>query len=100
MHAVGRRVREGKTIELELIELREADGKLTYTALLLENGLAVKQPGVPFTLVKSTNGEWAFENAGHDFPQRIVYARKKKGVDVRIESLDGKKRVDFPLKRK
>src|SRR5688500_6194252 len=100
MHAVGRHVKDGKTVELEMIELRETGAGLVYTALILENGLAVKQNGVPFTLAKSEKDTWAFENASHDFPQRIVYVKKKKAIDVRIESLDGKKKIEFKLEKR
>src|SRR5687768_15203044 len=100
MQAVGRRVKDGKTVELELVQIRETDGGLVYTALILENALGVKQPAIPFTLAKSDQKSWSFENATHDFPQRITYTRAKKKIDVRIETLDGKKQIDFPLKRR
>ena len=42
-----------------------------------------------------------FENAAHDFPQRIIYRKTAGGLHARIEGLDkGKPRSeDFPYKR-
>jgi hypothetical protein len=45
-----------------------------------------------------TPGEVVFENAGHDFPQRIIYRRNADGtMTARIEgSTNGRQRgVDF-----
>ena len=45
-----------------------------------------------FPLV-STEGEYVFENMEHDFPVRIIYARRgERGLDPRIEGRDGEAR--------
>ncbi len=100
MQAFGRRVKGAETVEREAIEIRAAaDGSLTYVALLLDPGLAVKQAATVFALVSASKDRWVFENASHDFPQRIVYERKGDRLNVRIESIDGAKTIDFPLAR-
>jgi hypothetical protein len=51
-----------------------------------------------FTLVKASLTEAVFENLAHDFPQRILYRKTAQGLHARVESADGKKAQDFPMK--
>jgi hypothetical protein len=60
------------------------------------------QPATAFPLVQLTRDEVVFENRGHDFPQRVIYARVDDSrLAARIEGqIDGRQQVaDFPLIR-
>ena len=48
-----------------------------------------------------TDSEVVFENATHDFPQRVIYRKVQGGLFARIEGVDkGKdKHEEFPYKR-
>jgi hypothetical protein len=52
-------------------------------------------------MIRSSTGEVVFENAAHDFPQRIIYKRSGEKMIGRIEGLtNGKlKGIDFPYAR-
>lgn len=97
MLGMARTVRGGRTIEHEFVDIRAgADGRLRYTAA--PSG----QPRASFALLSQTDGEVVFENAAHDFPQRIVYRRHADGrLLARIEGvMKGQARaVDFPMRR-
>lgn len=92
-----RTVRNGKTTAYEFILIRQTDDQgLEYVAR--PSG----QTGATFTMVELTGQRVVFENASHDFPQRVIYQLEKDGrLDARIEGqLDGEFRsVAFPMRR-
>lgn len=92
-----RTVRDGQIAAYEFVIIREtADQGLEYVAR--PSG----QVGATFTMVEMKGQRVVFENAGHDFPQRIIYQLSEGGrLDARIEgNLDGEFRsVAFPLRR-
>lgn len=47
------------------------------------------QPPASFRLVRSSPGEAVFENADHDFPQRVIYRRDGDRLTGRIEGVGG-----------
>ena len=56
----------------------------------------------PFGAIKVTANEVVFENAKHDFPQRIIYRLDKAdSLFARIEGKQGEKEMgmDIPMKR-
>lgn len=63
--------------------VREADGKLAFWAI------ASDQKAVRFAAVKSTDTEIIFENAAHDYPQRIRYWRQSDMLKAEISLIDG-----------
>ena len=78
-----------------------AGGRTSYEALRIaphDGGLAyMAQPGgAPATVFRAVEigpGRAVFENAGHDFPQRITYAREDDVLIARIEGeADGRAR--------
>ncbi len=79
----------------------EMDGdELTMYVLSYGAKLKPEQESVGFKLVKHSKSELVFENPKHDYPQRIVYTKKEDGnLVARIELIDGKKQVSFPLNR-
>jgi hypothetical protein len=94
---MARMTREGRTLSFEFMRIAVGDqGVLVYTA----------QPsgGAPthFTGTEVGPDRAVFENAGHDFPQRILYRlAPPDGLHARIEGeRDGQLRgIDFPLSR-
>lgn len=69
--------------------MREADGTLAFWAI------AGNQPAVRFAATKSGAEEIVFENAEHDYPQRIRYWRNGKTLMAEISLLDGSKANRF-----
>ena len=96
MLGMSRTVANGRTTEYEFLLLRQGeDGEIYYVAK------PAKQPEAAFKLVKLTANEVVFENAGHDFPQRILYTKKEDGMLLAaIEGTkDGKtRRVEYPYR--
>jgi len=72
--------------------VREADGKLAFWAI------AGKQQPVRFVEAKKTATEIVFENAAHDYPQRIRYWREGKELKAQTSMLDGSKPNDFSFR--
>jgi hypothetical protein len=97
MFGVSRTVRQGKTVEFEFMQLRQqSDGRLAFMAQ--PSG----QAATSFPLLRISATEAVFENAGHDFPQRVVYARDGEAkLRAAIEgAIGGKvKRIEFPMSR-
>jgi Domain of unknown function (DUF6265) len=97
MLGMGRTVTDGKTVEFEFLQIREdGDGAIHYVAK--PSG----QPEAAFKLIKLQNREVIFENAEHDFPQRIIYRLQPDGsLLARIEGkLQGQiKGIDYPMVR-
>jgi Domain of unknown function (DUF6265) len=95
MIGMGRTVRGGKTTEYELVVLREQDGRLAYEAH--PSG----QPSAVFLSREITDTSVVFENAEHDFPQRVGYRRSESGLAAWIEgTVKGQMRhIDFTYAR-
>lgn len=96
MVGVAREVAGGQMRSFEFLRIAEVDGVPTYFA----------QPGGrPPTAFKRSDGgaNWVrFENAAHDFPQRIEYRRDGDRLNAEISGpgRDGKTQsIPFALKR-
>lgn len=91
------RTARGDTLRAhEYLMIREEEGRLVYVAS--PSG----QVTTPFASIEVSPTRIVFENAAHDFPQRIIYERRPDGsLLVRIEGeREGRLRgVDFPLRR-
>lgn len=99
MLGMSRTVKGGRVVFHEFMTIEtKADGKAVFTA---RTGGEAKP--VEFTAIRQSAEEVVFENAAHDFPQRVIYRRTDggKGLLGRIEGVEkGKPRaVDFPMKR-
>ena len=92
---VSRTVVSGKTTEFEFLQIRDLPEGLAYIAK--PSG----QPEATFVAAVKTADEIVFENAAHDFPQRIKYRIAGNVLHARVEgSLNGKARAfDFPYMR-
>jgi Domain of unknown function (DUF6265) len=95
MLGFSRTLKDNKTVSYEFMQIREMAMGLEY--------VAQPQGGqkVSFKLVKSDNGKYVFENATHDFPQRIVYERQGAMMMTSIDGLlKGKQeRQEFIMRR-
>lgn len=97
MFGINRSVRGGRLSQFEFMAIRTAaDGRLVFVAL----------PGgrhaTEFAARSVAAGEVVFENARHDFPNRVVYRRTGERTMLgRIEGMaNGEARaVDFPFTR-
>jgi hypothetical protein len=95
MLGMGRTVRGGKLLEHELVVVREEGERLAYEAHPSGQKSAV------FLSRELGESRVVFENATHDFPQRVGYERKGATLLAWIEGArDGKvKRIEFPYRR-
>jgi len=96
MLGMGRTVRGGKTVEYEMVLIKEHNGRLAYEAH--PSG----QPTATFTAATVADGSVVFENPQHDFPQRVGYRRN--GADALEAWIEGQangksRRVDFSYQR-
>ena len=96
MLGMGRTVRGGKTAEYELVVIKEQNGRLAYEAH--PSG----QPTAAFPSTIVSDSTVIFENAEHDFPQRVGYRRE--GADSLQAWVEGQvngksRRIDFSYQR-
>ena len=97
MLGMGRTVKQGKTVTHEFMQIRVgADGVLSFVAH------PAGQRTAAFAMLRMSDNEVVFENAQHDFPQRVAYKLEASGrLVARIEGMrNGSLRViDFPMNR-
>ena len=62
-------------------------------------GMPGGAPAVRFPLVKSGRGEAVFENAAHDYPQRIRYRLEAGTLTATVSLLDGSRAQSWAFKR-
>lgn len=92
------------TTPQESIQLRYSDRGFWYVPTVPDQNEA--KP-VPFKMVQAADRAYVFENPKHDFPQRISYrfcpsqsAAAPDTLRVRVESIDGKKGMNYVFLRK
>lgn len=95
MLGVGRTVKDGRLVEHEFVIIRERGDALVYEAH--PSG----QSPAEFVAQRVDAGFVVFENAQHDFPQRVGYRPRGSGIDAWVEGTVGgrTRRVDFPYDR-
>jgi hypothetical protein len=64
------------TLWLETVELKRRGETIQYVSTVVGEN---KGQLVVFCLSRIENGKYTFENAAHDFPQRIVYELPRAG---------------------
>lgn len=97
MLGIGRTVRKGVAADFEFLRIEEKGNSLSYISKPRQNDQEIE-----FKLIKSAAKEFVFENAAHDFPQRIIYKQSgNESLWARIEGTsDGKTRgIDFRYTR-
>jgi uncharacterized protein DUF6265 len=92
---ISRTAKGGRVVEHEFLQIRDVNGKLAYVAK--PSG----QAEATFPIKTFSDSEAIFENAAHDFPQRILYRRTADGVTARVEGTrNGQTRgIDFVYTR-
>ena len=96
MIGVGRTTRGDSLIEYEIVVLRERGPQLVYEAH------PAGQPTAEFVADTVGGASVVFENAAHDFPQRVGYRRA--GADSLVAWVEGSmgsqhRRIEFPYRR-
>ncbi len=84
-------VNDGKLIEFEDMRIQRRGNKLLYSAS--PNG----REATAFVSADQTKNSISFENAAHDFPQRISYTKTTTGMSATISSLDGSNAITFNM---
>ena len=79
MMAMNRTVKDGKAVEFEMLRIVMRDCKPVY--LSMPNA----RPAVEFAAVEQAPTRIVFEDAGRDFPRRILYWRDGEALMARIE---------------
>jgi hypothetical protein len=94
---MSRTIEDGETVAYEFLRIAEDDEGVP-ALFALPSG----QTATTFALLRQSDNEVAFENPGHDFPQRVIY-RLTPGPTLigRIEgTVNGEARsVDFPMEK-
>lgn len=97
MLGINRTLRNGRTVAFEFLRIAETeDGSLVLTAS--PSG----QEATAFTLGSISEKQIVFENARHDFPQRIAYRLLPDGLllgAIEGTTATGQRRIEFPMKR-
>ena len=95
MMGVSRTVSGSRTVEWEFLIIREGKAALEYVAK--PSG----QAEATFTASRASAGEVVFENAAHDFPQKIHYTRDGNTLMAAIEGpMNGQsRRIEFPYRK-
>lgn len=97
MLGTARVVSGGKTVFTEFVEVREKPEGLVMTV-----ALGIGKPSTSFTRVAAAANEVVFQNAAHDFPQRVRY--RNDGKDALFARVEGTQKgeakgEDFPYRR-
>lgn len=90
---------EKDTVFYEKIDLFQSNDSLFYKVSVKDQN---KEKPVSFYLTKSNENEVTFENAKHDFPNKIVYTKITNDslVAVIYGKKDGKEMIEnFPMKK-
>jgi hypothetical protein len=95
MMGVSRTVRGDRIVATERLEIADDSAGVVYRAWPSRQAPAV------FRAVHVSSTSAVFENAAHDFPQRIAYSLREDGdlLHARVESMDGSDGFDFPYRR-
>ena len=89
MIGIHRDVGKGRTLSFEFLRIEMQKDQIVY--LSMPNG---RSPATPFPLKERSATRAVFENAAHDFPQRIIYWKDGNDLRARIEgTLNGKAAV-------
>lgn len=97
MLGMARTLKQGRVVDFEFMQLRAGpDGQLVYIAQ------PQGRPPTEFKLSSQGEAQAQFDNAAHDFPQRVSYRQvAPDSLVARIEgTMNGKARgIDFPMQR-
>lgn len=86
MIGIHRDVGKGRTLSFEFLRIEQQGEQIVY--LSMPNG---RSPATAFPLKEAAGTRVVFENAAHDFPQRIIYWKDGADLRARIEgTMNGK----------
>lgn len=86
MIGIHRDVGKGRTMMFEFLRIEQQGDQIVYLSMP-----AGRSPAAPFALKELSGTRVVFENAAHDFPQRIIYWKEGNDLRARIEgTLKGK----------
>lgn len=88
------RVTGRDTVPQETVRLKFSNGSITFTPTLPD-----QNDGKPviFTLTAIRNKSFVFENAGHDFPQQIIYTPANRTLMVVIKGHTQNRSKEIPF---
>jgi hypothetical protein len=90
MLGVGRTVKDGRTTDFEFMRIEQRADGIYYVARPRANTTETA-----FKLKTAAGTEFTFENAEHDFPQRIIYKINVNVLAARIEGARNGKSMGF-----
>ncbi|MFT4626837.1 MAG: hypothetical protein ACI8PZ_005517 [Myxococcota bacterium] len=88
-----RTLRDGRAVGFEFLRISEEDSHVIYWA-----APGGRHPATPFVLTSKSKSEAVFSNPGHDFPQRLHYARDGSTLTVVVQA--GDKKLEFRWTKK
>jgi hypothetical protein len=96
MIGVGRTLKAGKLVDFEFLRIIVTPTGLAYISRPSGN-----KEDTSFPMKTASTTAVVFENAAHDFPQRIMYTRTGEKMTARIEGIKNGKTsgIDFPYAR-
>ena len=90
MLGLHRDVKNDRTVSFEFLRIEAAADGITYWAS------PKGKPATPFRLIESGGKRVVFENAQHDFPQRIIYwLSSDDSLHAKIEGTMGGKSASY-----
>ena len=95
MMGMARTLKQDQVVFSEFMRIEQKGAEAVFLPRI-----GTKQMTVEFTSIRLTDSEVVFENAQHDFPQRVIYRKVDGVVFARIEGMErGKERhEDYPMK--
>lgn len=72
------------TVQFEFLRIVKENDEIIYYA-----SPAGRHPATPFRLIEIRPGRAVFANPDHDFPQRIIYWKKRSRLCARVENNQG-----------
>lgn len=84
-------IRHGQLVEFEVMRIQKVEDNFVFFAA--PNG----RESTGFISTHQSLNSISFENADHDFPQRIVYAKSGDGLIASISDLEEKKKINFEM---
>ncbi|TVQ08755.1 MAG: hypothetical protein EA364_15045 [Balneolaceae bacterium] len=88
MNGYSYRIRDGKKVITEYLEIKYHNADVIYTATVLNQN---EGRAIDFVLNRPDSLKWSFENPEHDFPRVITY-QKRSDVEIYVQVSDGGER--------
>jgi hypothetical protein len=97
LKGMGFSINGSDTLITEHLRIAMLNDTLHYFATVYRQNKGLE---IPFKLVSTDKNRWVFENAKHDYPNRIIYQIDSDSIlFARTENIRGNKPVEFHFKR-